>query len=142
MRTANPAAKTNPLLLGVTAPKSLIKGLNSVLKIISWILLPPLAVLVIAFAIANRHGVVVRLDPLPMEIDLPLYAVAFGGVLIGLLFGGVASWLRGGRWRREARRQRRRVRRLENEVETTAAQKPAAAKAGGNGDVPKIESAA
>ena len=111
------------------------------MKIISSILLLPLAVLVVAFAIANRHGVVVRLDPLPVDIDLPLYAVAFGGVLIGLLAGGLASWLRGGRWRREARKQRRRAKGLEREVEGAAA---ADAVSAGNGknDVPRIENAA
>lgn len=109
------------------------------MKIISWILLPPLAVLVVAFAVANRHGALVRLDPLPVEIELPLYAVAFGGVLIGLLVGGLASWLRGGRWRREARQQRRRATRLERETESDTAQKPADT---ADSDVPRIENAA
>ena len=102
-------------------------------------MLPPLAILVVAFAVANRHGVIVRLDPLPVEIELPLYVVAFGGVLIGLLVGGLASWLRGGRWRREGRRQRRRATRLERELESNTATEAAAA---GSSAALRIENAA
>lgn len=109
------------------------------MKIISRILLLPLAIVVIAFAVANRHDVVVRLDPLPVDLDLPLYAVAFGGVVIGLLVGGLASWLRGGRWRREARVQRRRAKRLEREAGSNPETQ---AEAADSDDVPRIENAA
>lgn len=104
----------------------------------SWILLPPLAVLAVAFAIANRHGVMVRLDPLPFEKVLPLYLLIYGGILVGLLAGGLASWLRGGAWRGEARQQRRRAVRAEKEIAQSAAAEPVAQTAA----VPRIENAA
>jgi uncharacterized integral membrane protein len=108
------------------------------LKILSWILLPPIGLVVIAFAIANRHDVVISLDPLPLEFSLPLYAVVFAGIFVGLLAGGIAAWMRGARWRQEARRQRRRASRLEGEVaaRTTEAESAAAS------DRPRIENAA
>ena len=76
---------------------------SRIVKLIFWLTLLPIAVVLIAFAIANRAPVTVRFDPLPFAIDLPLYAVALIGIFIGLVSGGIMTWLRGGRWRKQAR---------------------------------------
>lgn len=72
-------------------------------KLVSWLLLAPLALLMIAFAVANRAPVEVRLDPLPFTVEAPLFALAYVCVFIGLLVGGFAAWLAAGRRRRAAR---------------------------------------
>ena len=58
-----------------------------------------IAIIVIWFAITNRHQVDLAFDPLPLSLSLPFYLPVFGGVLLGLVAGGVISW-RTGRTRR------------------------------------------
>lgn len=89
---------------------------SRLLKLIFWLLLLPVAIVLIAFAIANRAPVAVRLDPLPFAIDMPLYAVGLTGIFIGLLAGGVMTWLRGHRWRKLARELQRDNEQLEREL--------------------------
>jgi uncharacterized integral membrane protein len=52
-----------------------------------WLLGAVVIVLTILIAVANREMVVFRLTPLPVELELPLYAVVFACLLIGLLMG-------------------------------------------------------
>ena len=81
-----------------------------------WLLLLPLIVLFVAFAIANRHVVTLSLDPTPIDIRAPLYSFVLAGIFVGLLVGGLIAWLRAGRWRSQLRDEQRSVRRLENEL--------------------------
>ena len=76
------------------------------------IILVPLAILLVALAVANRHAVVLSLDPFNGDapaaaIALPLYVVAFASILLGVVLGGIGTWLGQGRWRRQARRLKR-----------------------------------
>jgi uncharacterized integral membrane protein len=76
------------------------------------VILVPLAILLIALAVANRHSVVVSLDPFNGDapaaaIALPLYVVAFGSIVLGVVLGGIGTWLGQGRWRRQAKRLKR-----------------------------------
>jgi uncharacterized integral membrane protein len=107
-------------------------------KIVAALILVPLAVIIIAFAVANRQFVTVSLDPFSAEhpaasITLPLFALILLLLIAGVLIGGLASWLRHGRWRRAARRLEREADALRREIgalrgTTTAAPKiPAAA---------------
>ncbi|WP_119420165.1 lipopolysaccharide assembly protein LapA domain-containing protein [Desertibaculum subflavum] len=66
----------------------------------------PVGIVAIGFAIANRQSVELSLDPFPWRIDLPLFAVLYGGVVIGLLLGVMAEWWRERRLRRAAREAR------------------------------------
>ena len=81
-----------------------------------WLLLLPLIVLFVAFAIANRHIVTLSLDPTPISIRAPLYSFVLAGIFVGLLAGGLIAWLRAGRWRSQLRDEQRSVRRLESEL--------------------------
>ena len=70
-------------------------------KIIAAVILVPLAVIIIAFAVANRQIVTVSLDPFSAEhpaasLTLPLFALVLVLLIIGVLVGGVAAWLRDG----------------------------------------------
>lgn len=58
-----------------------------------------IAVIVIWFAIANRHVVDLTFDPLPLSLSLPFYLPVLVAMLLGLVAGGVISW-RAGRTRR------------------------------------------
>lgn len=66
-------------------------------KFLRWFLLPPIALAVIALSVANRHIVTLSFDPFDPEqpalgFDLPLAAIIFFALLIGILIGGFAAW--------------------------------------------------
>ena len=109
------------------------------LRILSWIVGIPVAAAIVAFAVANRGSVKLSLLPLPFEIELPLYLVALGAMLAGLILGGLIAWLSAGRLRRrtrqavreaeaasrEARALREKIERLETETPAKRANLPA-----------------
>jgi uncharacterized integral membrane protein len=87
---------------------------NTFRKIIAAIILVPLAVIIIAFAVANRQIVTVSLDPFSAEhpaasLTLPLFALVIVLLVLGVLIGGIAAWLRQSKWRRTARRLEREI---------------------------------
>ena len=58
----------------------------------------PLALLIIAFAVANRHAVLVSLDPFSQDapalaFKLPLWSIAFCAFVGGLILGGLTAWV-------------------------------------------------
>ena len=86
-------------------------------RIVAALILVPLAIIVIAFAVANRQIVTVSLDPFngtapAASLTLPLFALVIVLLIIGVVIGGTAAWLRQGRWRRSARRLEREVKEL------------------------------
>ena len=93
--------------------------MKTLLKLIIFL---PLGLVLIAFAIANRHGVTVGLDPLAKNlaadgqllnpVSLPLFVIVFAALMAGVLIGGFASWIGQGKHRRAARQGRAEVERL------------------------------
>ena len=86
------------------------------------LILVPLAILLLCLAVANRQSVIVSFDPFDsahpaLTRALPLYALMLLLVIGGVLVGGVAAWLRQGRWRRAARLADAQARELRVEVE-------------------------
>ncbi|MEQ1649195.1 MAG: LapA family protein [Hyphomicrobiaceae bacterium] len=66
------------------------------------------AILLVTLAVANREPVRLVLDPFRPEapvlsIQLPFYAYLLGALTLGVILGGVATWMTQGRWRRTAR---------------------------------------
>jgi uncharacterized integral membrane protein len=99
------------------APRSAGSALR---KIVAAIILIPLAVVIIAFAVANRQIVTVSLDPFSAEhpaasLTLPLFALVIVLLVLGVVVGGIAAWLRQSKWRRTARRLEREVEDLRRE---------------------------
>jgi uncharacterized integral membrane protein len=89
--------------------------------IITAVVLVPLAIVIIGFAVANRQAVTVSFDPFDAShpaysTTLPLFVVIFLLVILGVLVGGIAAWLRQGRWRSAARRAEAQSRELTAEV--------------------------
>lgn len=84
--------------------------------------LVPLAVLLVALALANRQTVTLSFDPFADEPTLtvrsPLFLVVLTALAVGVIIGGVTTWLRQGRWRRAARRAEVLVHTLRAEGET------------------------
>ena len=70
------------------------------------------AVIIMPLGIANRQPVTLNLDPFgraasPLAVDLPLSLLMFLTLMLGLLTGGLATWLGQGKWRRTARHKSR-----------------------------------
>jgi uncharacterized integral membrane protein len=96
--------------------------LTLIRKIVAAIILVPLAIVIIAFAVANRQIVTVSLDPFSAEhpaasLTLPLFALVFVLLVVGVLIGGIAAWLRQSKWRRTARRLEREIEDLHLQIE-------------------------
>ncbi|MDB5642286.1 MAG: hypothetical protein JWN07_1603 [Hyphomicrobiales bacterium] len=93
---------------------------------LKWLVLAPLGVLLLAFAIANREPVRVVLDPLPgdseFQIAAPLFLILFLATGLGVLAGGFATWVSQGRHRTAARHARSDIDRLRNEADNLRAQ--------------------
>lgn len=88
------------------------------------ILLALLGVALLVVALANRAPVQVRLLPedmaaltgLTWAMDLPLFLVIFGGIVVGVLIGFVWEWFREHGHRATASQKSREVTRLEREL--------------------------
>src|SRR5271169_2684439 len=77
-------------------------------KIFTALIVIPLGLMLIFFAVANRHFVTVSFDPFnsadpSVAIRLPLFIVIILVAILGVVAGGSATWFRQRRWRRAAR---------------------------------------
>jgi hypothetical protein len=91
-------------------------------KFVTIFVLIPLGVVVIMFAVANREVITVSFDPFSsaqpaFAFKLPLFALIFVLVGLGVLIGGIAAWLKQHKWRARARRAEADVRRLRVELD-------------------------
>lgn len=92
-------------------------------KIVTAVIVIPLAVIIVAFAVANRQVVTVSFDPLSSTnpayaASLPLFVLIFILVILGVIIGGIAAWMRQSPWRRTARKLDADVRALHEELAT------------------------
>lgn len=81
--------------------------LNRFLSIAVYI---PLAVVLIALAVANRTPVDFTLDPFNpgnpgLTITLPLFVCVFAALALGLIVGSTATWFKQGHYRKLARQR-------------------------------------
>lgn len=89
------------------------------MKLLSWIIGLPVAVVAVVFAVNNRQAVTLDLWPLPWTLDLPLFLMALLPLALGLVVGGSIAWLAGASARGQARGEARRAARLENRLKAT-----------------------
>src|ERR1700755_2204159 len=79
-------------------------------KFLTALVVIPLGIFFVIFAVANRHLVTVSFDPFnsttpTVAITLPLFVVIIAVAMLGVLAGGMATWFRQGRLRRDARQR-------------------------------------
>ena len=86
------------------------------MRILAWAIAAAVAIVVIAFAVANRGPVAISVAPFPYQLDIPIWALAVGALAVGFLSGALVRWLLDHKVRRMARRGRRRNRVLEQEL--------------------------
>lgn len=83
--------------------------LNRFLTVVIFI---PLAILLIALAVANRATVAFTIDPFNpgnpgLTVSLPLFVLLFATLMLGIVIGSLATWWRQGRYRKAARRSQK-----------------------------------
>src|ERR1700712_5219726 len=77
-------------------------------KFFTAMVLIPLGLIFVVFAVANRHLVTVSFDPLnsvdpSLSVRLPLFVLIIAVAIAGVVAGGSATWFRQRHWRRAAR---------------------------------------
>jgi hypothetical protein len=97
-------------------------------KLVTALIVVPLAVLLVALSVVNRRPVTLGLNPFDansgLTLEAPLFIFLLGAFALGLVVGGLATWIGQGKWRktarveaREASTWRRQADRLEKELE-------------------------
>ena len=81
----------------------------------------PLGLIFIVFAVANRHFVTVSFDPFNstdpvIYVRSPLFVVIIVVAILGVVAGGMATWFRQRHWRRAARQYEADARRARAEA--------------------------
>ena len=95
------------------------------MRLIRQALLAVVAIVLFVIALANREPATLQLLPAEfvmltgrtLSVELPLFLVGFGGIVLGLLLGFVWEWLREGKLRAAAARDRREKNRLSREID-------------------------
>lgn len=90
-------------------------------RFLIYFVLLPIAIVVVVLSVANRGTVTFSLDPIGgpapgWSVSAPFYVFLFAAVGLGVVIGGVATWLRQGRWRRAARSERANADRLRTDA--------------------------
>lgn len=94
------------------------------IRYIRYIVLALLALALLTVALANRAPVMLNAMPADLaaltgygwQIEVPLFLVMFGGIIVGLLIGFVWEWFREHKIRSTASLKAREVSRLEREL--------------------------
>jgi uncharacterized integral membrane protein len=77
-------------------------------KFLSALIVVPLSLIFLVFAVANRHFVTMSFDPFnstdpALSVSLPLFVLIIAVAIMGVVAGGCATWFGQRRWRRAAR---------------------------------------
>ncbi|PHP68717.1 DUF1049 domain-containing protein [Zhengella mangrovi] len=86
-------------------------------RLVTVLILVPVAVVLIALAVANRGAVPFTLDPFNpgnpvLTVQWPLFAYLFLALVLGMVIGSFATWWTQGRYRKQARQRGREVKEL------------------------------
>ncbi|PSO30997.1 lipopolysaccharide assembly protein LapA domain-containing protein [Bradyrhizobium sp. MOS002] len=100
-------------------------------KFLTALVVIPLGLILMVFAVANRHFVTVSFDPFvsndpSFSVTLPLFLLLIVVAALGVLAGGCAVWFGQRHWRRAARRHDADARAARGELADLRAQAAAA----------------
>jgi uncharacterized integral membrane protein len=113
-------------------------------KFFTALVLIPLGLIFVVFAVANRHLVTVSFDPFnstdpSAAVRLPLFVVIIAVAILGVMAGGSATWFRQRHWRRAARQHEADARQMRAQLADLRVQ--AAASRGGPQRLPALTQA-
>lgn len=100
-------------------------------KFLTALIVIPLGLILVVFAVANRHFVTVSFDPFvsndpSLAITMPLFLLLILVAALGVFAGGCAVWFGQRHWRRAARRNDAEARAARGELANLRAQAAAA----------------
>ena len=88
------------------------------------LILLPVALVVVLLAVANRGPVTLSFDPFSraapeagFTLTVPLFALIFVAVMLGVVIGGVGAWLAQAKHRRAERRYKREAHHLRSDAD-------------------------
>lgn len=86
-------------------------------RLVTLVIVLPLAIVLIALGVANRAVTLFTLDPFNpgnplLSWQLPLFALMFSVLILGIVLGSLATWLAQGKYRKSARNARAEAARL------------------------------
>lgn len=87
------------------------------ISFLRWALSVIIMVSVILFTFANQDMVSVTYSPFHDPVQVFSFVVALGALALGFVLGGAMVWLNSAQIRRERRKQRKEISRLEKEIE-------------------------
>ena len=90
-------------------------------KFFTGLIVIPLFLILVVFAVANRHFVTVSFDPFnssdpSLGFTLPLFVVIIAVAILGVVAGGSMTWFRQRHWRRAARQHEADARRMRAQI--------------------------
>jgi hypothetical protein len=79
-------------------------------KIVNFVILLPLAIVLIALCIANRGAVTLALNPFRpadtmLSVTGPFFVFLFVALMLGIVLGGLGTWLTQSPYRKRARKE-------------------------------------
>ncbi len=92
-------------------------------RIIGWLVLLPFCIVLVLFALANRQMVTIGFDPLlthpPLmpTFEVPLFIVVYFFLILGVVLGGVATWVSQGTQRKQKREWRNKAKHIQAEMD-------------------------
>jgi hypothetical protein len=100
-------------------------------KFLTGLIVIPLGLIFVTFAVANRHFVRVSLDPFnsidpSLSTNVRLFWVIFAAAILGVIVGGCATWFTQRRWRRAARHHEADARTVRGQLDDIRAAQAAA----------------
>lgn len=99
-------------------------------RFLTYLVVFPLAVVLVALGVVNTHRVDLILDPFRSEapavvLSLPFYVYLFAAIVLGIIIGSFATWRSQAHWRREARRRTAEAQRWHGEADRLARERDA-----------------
>jgi uncharacterized integral membrane protein len=100
-------------------------------RVLSLLIAFPLGAILVAIAVSNRQPVALILDPFKpdnpaLSLELPFYIYLLGTLVVGVIIGGIATWMSQSRWRQTARAQGQRAARWQAEADRLARERESA----------------
>ncbi len=81
-------------------------------KIVTFLILLPIAIVLIVLSVANRGAVTLALNPFQpsdtvLSVSGPLFVFLFVTFMLGMIVGSLATWFKQGKYRKKARTEAR-----------------------------------